>query len=115
MTFLKEPTAENWCEVQSNIRTTINICTELLETLQDTRLGIASKGFFGDLVLCVMQRQRSLREFLNMPQPSTSAELRALKDYIDGYPVLLNTLDKANAALNAFLDARGIKSPTLTN
>jgi hypothetical protein len=114
MTFLKDPNCENWCEVQSNIRTTINICDELLETLQDTRLGIASKNFFANLVLCVMQRQRSLREFLKMPQPSTPEELKALKDYIDGYPVLLDAFDRANAALNAFLDARGVKSPALT-
>ncbi|MCP3415677.1 hypothetical protein NLM16_16320 [Bradyrhizobium brasilense] len=112
-TYIDQPTDDNWSEVKSNIKTTINVSTEILNTLQDVRLGIDTKNFFQDLVSTMMQRQSILHDFLQMPRPSTQDELGLLSRQITAYGSLLNQLDKANSALKSFLETRGIV-PSLT-
>jgi hypothetical protein len=109
-TYLSNPIQENWDEVKTNISTTVNICTEILNTLQATRHEIATENFFEDLVALMMERDKTLHELLKMPRPSTPSEMEALGDHIERYSALLDSLDKANDSLKTFLEQHGINT-----
>jgi hypothetical protein len=77
-----------------------------LSDLEATRSAAATKGFFEELVNLILERDRTLRDLREMPQPVGQAEIKALKNHLLHYEGLLKQIDATNASMKKFLDQK---------
>ncbi len=102
--YIKQPTLENWNTIKSNIEKTIEICTRVLDNIEQTRRAIATKEFFAKLVDLILERDKTLKDLLGMPRPESKAAIEELRAHLTHYIALLKQLDATNRALKKFLD-----------
>lgn len=101
--YLSKPNEALWYEINSDLATILPEVHNILERLRSERSDFVLETPYRDLFEVLMARSGTIKRLIKLPPPKSEEELALLRQMRSQYIILVDNLEKATLALNAYL------------
>jgi hypothetical protein len=101
--YIAKPTRKGWQQFEDDLASTLKIVGSLEHDLDNESSDFVLTGAYADMMKSLGSRAALAAKFVDIPPPTSAADIQSLKVFAAKYRNLIRQLNEAISKLNAFI------------